>query len=118
MRSVWNSKKEWMMHRNRHIQTTLHIKGVGLVEVVTVTGLGRIIGKSRNTVLRYEQLNVFPMAPIMVGNIRYYPLSLARRLVPLVRKIPGNRKPDADLLVEIDRLFKDEKNKLLCQQKQ
>lgn len=103
------------MRQNKHIQTTLHIKGVGLVEVVTVTGLARIIGKSRNTVLRYEQQDVFPLAPIMVGTIRYYPLSLAKRLIPLVAKLPGNRKPDAELLVEIDRLFKDEKSKLLCQ---
>lgn len=105
------------MRQNRHIQTTLHIKGVGLVEVVTVTGLARIIGKSRNTVLRYEQSDVFPMAPITVGNNRYYPLTLARRLVPLVKKIPNGRKPDAELLVEINKLFKEERSKLLCQQK-
>lgn len=103
------------MRPNKHIQTTLHIKGVGLVEVVTVTGLARIIGKSRNTVLRYEQQDVFPLAPIRVGDNRYYPLSLAKRLAPLVAKLPGNRKPEAELLVEINRLFKDEKSKLLCQ---
>lgn len=103
------------MRQNKHIQTTLHIKGVGLVEVVTVTGLAHIIGKSRNTVLRYEHQDVFPLAPIMVGSNRYYPLSLAKRLVPLVAKLPGNRKPDAEVLVEIDRLFKEEKQKLICQ---
>lgn len=103
------------MRQNKHIQTTLHIKGVGLVEVVTVTGLARIIGKSRNTVLRYEQTEVFPMAPIMVRSNRYYPLSLARKLAPLVARLPINRKPDAELLVEINKLFKEEKSKLLCQ---
>lgn len=103
------------MRQNKHIHNTLHIKGVGLVEVVTVTGLARIIGKSRNTVLRYEQLEVFPLAPITVGNNRYYPLSLAKKLAPLVAKLPCNRKPDAELLVEINRLFKEEKSKLLCQ---
>lgn len=106
------------MHQNRHTQTTLSIKGVGLVDVVTVAGLARIIGKSKNTVLRYEQLDVFPLAPIMVGRNRYYPLTLARRLVPLVRNIPNGRKPDAELVTEINKLFKEEKSRLLCQQKQ
>ena len=106
------------MHRNRHVQTTLLIKGVGLVDAVTVTGLARIIGKSRNTILRYEKLDVFPLAPIMVGRNRYYPLTLARRLVPLVKDIPNGRKPDAELIMEINKLFKEEKCKLLCQQKQ
>lgn len=105
------------MHQNRHTQSTLYIKGVGLVEVVTVTGLARIVGKSRNTILRYEQLDVFPLAPIMVGNNRYYPLTLAKKLIPFVQKIPNGRKPNSELLVMIHKLFKEEKNKLLCQQK-
>lgn len=105
------------MHQNRHIQTTLRIRGVGLVEVVTVTGLARVIGKSRNTVLRYEKTDVLPVAPIMVGAKRYYPLSLARKLAPIISRLPINKKPDAELIVEINRLFKEEKNKLLCQQK-
>lgn len=105
------------MHQNRHIQTALHIKGVGIVDVVTVTGLAKIIGKSRDTVLRYERTDVLPMAPIMVGTRRYYPLSLARKLAPLIGRIPCNKKPDGDLIVEINKLFKEEKNKLLCQQK-
>lgn len=106
------------MRQNKHVQTTLRIKGVGIVDVVTIVGLARIIGKSRDSILRYEKSDVFPMAPIMVGAKRYYPLSLARRLVPLVARLPGNRKPDAELIVEINKLFKEEKNKLLCQQKQ
>ena len=106
------------MHQNKHVQTTLRIKGVGIVEVVTITGLARIVGKSRDSILRYEKADTFPMAPIMVGTKRYYPLSLAKRLAPLVARIPGNKKPDAGLIVEINKLFKEEKNKLLCQQKQ
>ena len=106
------------MRQSKHSQTILRIKGVGIVDVVTVTGLARIIGKSRDTVLRYERTDVFPMAPILVGTKRYYPLSLARRLVPLVARLPGNKKPDAELIVEINRLFKEEKSRLLCQQKQ
>lgn len=105
------------MHQNRHVQTTLNIKGVGLVEVVTVTGLARIVGKSRNTILRYEDTEVFPLAPIMLRNNRYYPISLAKRLIPLVGKIPNGKKPTAELLSEIYKVFKDEKRKLLCQQK-
>lgn len=92
------------------------IKGVGLVEVVTVEGLARIIGKSRNTVLRYERQGVFPPAFIRVGDRRYYPLSLAKGLVSVVSQLPTNRKPDANLIVEINRLFKSEKDKL-CQPK-
>lgn len=103
---------------NRHIHKILSIKGVGLVEVVTVKGLAQIVGKSKITILRYEKSDVFPLAPIMVGVDRYYPVSLAKRLVPLVRKIPNGRKPSAELIVEINRLFKEEKEKLLCQQKQ
>lgn len=105
------------MIQNKHLKTTLNIRGVGLVEVVTVTGLAQIVGKSRNTILRYEKMDIFPLAPIRVGNYRYYPTSLAKRLVPLVSKIPNGRKPDALLLVEIDKLFKEEKSKLICQQK-
>ena len=105
------------MPQNRHTNTILHIKGVGLVEVVTVAGLAQIVGKSKNTILRYERCDVLPLAPIMVGDRRFYPLTLAKRLIPLINKIPNGKKPDANLIVEINRLFKDEKNKLLCQQK-
>lgn len=105
------------MRQNKHIQTTLHIRGVGLVEVVTVTGLARIVGKSRNTILRYERLDVFPLAPIMVGKNRYYPLTLAKKLVPLVSNLTKGKKPDAELIVEINRLFNEEKSKLLCHQR-
>lgn len=106
------------MRRNSQTQTTLMVKGVGLVEVVTLLGLARIIGKSRTSVLRYEKTEVFPDAPIMVRSVRYYPLSLARRLVPLVAKIPPNKKPDVGLIVEINKVFKEEKEKLCQKQNQ
>ena len=105
------------MHQSKHSQTTLRIKGVGIVDVVTVAGLARVIGKSRNTVLRYENTDLFPIAPIMVGTKRYYPLSLARKLIPLVEKIANGRKPDAELIVMIHKLFKEEKGKL-CQKEE
>lgn len=104
------------MRQSKHVQTIIAVKGVGLVDVVTVTGLANIINKSRNSVLRYEKLGVFPMAPIMLGSKRYYPISLARKLAPIVSKFPGHKRPDDELIVEIDRLFKEEKDKL-CQQK-
>lgn len=104
------------MRRNKHTQTTLRIKGVGLVEVVTITGLAHIIGKSRTTILRYEREEIFPSAPIVVMRHRYYPLTLAKRLVPLVMKIPGYKKPDVELIVEINKVFKEEKSKLICRQ--
>lgn len=105
------------MHQSRHSQTTLHIKGIGIVDVVTVAGLARIVGKSRNTILRYENTDLFPLAPIMVGTKRYYPLSLARKLTPLVEKIPNGKKPSAELVVMIHKLFKEEREKL-CQKEE
>ena len=100
------------MRQSKHSQTTLRIKGVGIVDVVTVAGLARIVGKSRNTILRYENTDLFPIAPIMVGTKRYYPLSLAKRLAPLVEKIPNGKKPDAELITMIHKLFTEEKEKL------
>lgn len=85
-----------------------------MVEVVSISGLAKIINRSRDTILRYERTDVFPLAPILKGNYRYYPISLAKRLVPLVNKIPRNKKVDAIVLAEICKLFKEEKDKL-CQ---
>lgn len=116
MHLVLNLKNACTMPRNRHTHTILKIKGVGLVEVVTVAGLAEMVGKSRITILRYEQAEVFPPAPIRVGSTRYYPLSLARKLVPLVAGFAKNKKPSAETIVEINTIFKEERNKL-CQQK-
>lgn len=100
--------------KNSQTQAVLSIKGVGMVEAVTLLGLARIINKSRTSILRYEKSGVFPDSPIMVRSNRYYPLSLAERLVPLVAKLPPHKKPDAALIVEINKVFKEEKSKL-CQ---
>lgn len=116
MRLVLNLKIEWMLRKKRNLQTTLRVNGV-IFDAVTITGLARILGKSKDTILRYESLDIFPLAPVMKGNVRYYPISLARRLVPLVNRFPCNRTPNAELIVEVNKLFKEEKNKLLCQQK-
>ena len=82
-----------------------------LVEAVSAEGLCRIIGKTKQTLMRYESVGIFPLAPIIYGkmNSRYYPISLAKRLVPLVRAIPLNRKIASELQFKIHKLFKDEK---------
>lgn len=82
-----------------------------MVEAVTVSGLAEIIGKSRNTVLRYERNGVFPQAPLMLGQLRYYPLSLAKKLVPVVEKLPLHKKPEPELVILINKLFKEERDK-------
>ena len=99
------------MHRKK-CSTTLMIKGVGLVAVVSVTGLARILGKSRLTVLRYEAKDVFPEAPIKVNGNRFYPLTLANRLVPLVRAFPLNAPPSAEMVAKVNQVFNEEIEKL------
>jgi hypothetical protein len=89
--------------------------GDRLVECCTIKGLADILGKSRDSVSRYEELSYFQDAPLRLGSYRYYPVSLAKRLKPLVAKFPSNRPPSAELLVEINKVFNDERNKL-CQQ--
>lgn len=82
-----------------------------MVEAVSVAGLAKMVGKSRDTILRYERNEVFPTAPIMKGQLRYYPLSLIRKLVPLVAQIPSHKKPEPELIVEINKVFKEERDK-------
>lgn len=97
-------------NRRRSKQTTLIVRGK-MVDVVSVSGLAHIIGKSRDTVLRYERKDVFPPAPILKGSYRYYPVSLARKLVPLVEKLPLHKKAEPELISEINKLFKEEREK-------
>lgn len=89
------------------------MRGV-LIEAHSVTGLARIVGKSRDTILRYEEKGIFPPAPIMFGVVRYYPDDLCKELIPLVKKIPTNKVISAKLIAEIHKLFKTQKEKL-CQ---
>ena len=96
----------------RKCSTQLMIKGVGIVAVTSVTGLARILGKSRITILRYEDKGVFQDAPIKVGPNRYYPLSLANRLVPIVKMFPLNAPPSAELVAKVNQIFNEEKEKL------
>ena len=89
--------------------------GDRLVECCTIKGLADILGKSRDTISRYETLGYFPLAPLRVGSYRYYPVTLANRLKPIVAKFPINKPPSAELRVEVNRVFNEERNKL-CQQ--
>lgn len=89
------------------------VNGV-IVEAVSIKGLADMVGKSRATILRYERTGVFPAAPLRFKNVRYYPISLAKSLVDLVERIPGYKKPEQSLLVEINKVFNVERNKL-CQ---
>ena len=97
-----------MMSKNLSIR--LNVNGV-LVDAVTITGLGRIVGKSRNTLLRYERIGVFPPAPLVVGTYRYYPISLVKSLAPIVEELPLNTKPSAEVLAKINLVFKQEVQK-------
>lgn len=97
----------------RSLETTIKYKDK-LFSAVTVSGLARILGKSRNTILRYERTGVFPIAPFKLGVNRYYPKALALRLRPLVNRLPQHTKPSAELLAEIALAFKEET--LKCQE--
>lgn len=101
------------MKSNRNLESLISYKGKAFT-AVTVSGLANIVGKSRDTILRYERTGVFPMAPFRLGVFRYYPKSLAIRLRPLVARIPGHTKPSAELLAEISLAFKEEVAK--CQE--
>ena len=87
------------------------INGV-IVEALTVKELADVLGKARNTLLNYERVGIFPNAPIRYRDVRYYPISLAEALVPLVAKIPRHKKIDQSLVVEINKVFNDERKKL------
>lgn len=98
------------MKRKRSKQTTLNIKGK-LCTAVTIAGLAEILGKSVDSIRRYEKLQVFPKAPFMAGEVRYYPVSLAKRLQPIVDKFKSNKSPDAETIAKINQLFKEERSK-------
>lgn len=94
----------------RNKKSRLQVNGV-LVEAVTVAGLGEIIGRSRDTILRYERNGTFPPAPLICNGYRYYPVPFAYELAKLVKKMPLSKAPDAKTVVSINKLFKKEKDK-------
>jgi hypothetical protein len=99
-----------MGKRKRSKQTTLNVKGV-LVTAVTVTGLAEMLGKSADTIRRYERQEIFPTSPLKIGNVRYYPLSLVKELKPIVDSFSPNRPPDAEVVSKINLLFNNERDR-------
>ena len=91
----------------RKFSKRVALKGT-VVEVVTISGLGEIVGKSRTTLLRYIRTGVLPEAPFTLNGYRYYSVELARKLKPIIQRLPLNTKPSAEDLVQINSLFKEE----------
>ena len=86
-----------------------------IVECVTVSGLALIVGKSRRTIIRYEDTGVLPKAIIVYEGTRYYPVELAKALAPAIRALPGNTRPSAEQLARINLIFKQERDKYATQ---
>lgn len=102
-----------MSNRKRNLVKRLSVNG-NIIDATTIKGLADIVGKSRDSISRYEELGYIPSAPIVFKSYRYYPLTLCHRLKPIIQKFPPNRPPDAELLVCINQIFNDERSKL-CQ---
>ena len=96
--------------RRRSKQTTLQI-GDRIVIAVTIGGLAEAIGKSTDTIRRYEKTGIFPKAPLMGGQIRYYPLTLVEGLVPIMKNFRSGVTPKAEDIVKINALFNEERIK-------
>ena len=97
-----------MSRKRRSKKATLHIAG-RVVTATTIAGLAEAVGKSTDTIRRYERMDIFPTAPLKAGEVRYYPMRLVEALVPIVKKFGPGRKPDPDLIVEINQLFSKER---------
>lgn len=100
------------MKWSRKCKVTLSINGK-IEEVVSVTGLSRIVGKSTDTLRRYEREGIFPQAPIYIKGCRYYPVTFAKKLSELVSEIPNGKKLGEELQDQITTLFAKEKER--CQ---
>lgn len=104
------------MKSKRRLSAILNVGGV-LVECTTIQGLANIVGKSKDTMLRYEELGYLPMAPLKKGIVRYYPVSLCKALAPIIKGFPTNRPPKAESIVKINQLFNEERARLCQNQK-
>lgn len=82
-----------------------------IVECVTLSGLGLIVGKSRRTLVRYEATGILPKAIIVYQDVRYYPVALAEALAPVIKELPGNTRPSAEQLAKINLIFRTEREK-------
>lgn len=95
--------------------------GDSLTYIITIKDLALIVNKSRNSILRYEAKGVFPPAPIRIGTSRYYRVEFCEKLCEYVDQFEGSIRPSAELIVQINQLFKEEREFLqensirLCQ---
>ena len=92
------------------LETTLKV-GNQIVTAVSVSGFAKVVGKSRNTILRYERNGILPQAIFFVWGHRYYPKSLAVEVAPLIQKLPLNTKPPQEIISQINLLFTKEREK-------
>lgn len=79
-----------------------------IVEVTTISGLAEIVGRTRPTILRWEKDDILPPAPFTLGRYRYYPLSYCKEVAKIVAQFSGNRTPDASLVTQLNKLYKEE----------
>ena len=82
-----------------------------LVTCVTISGFAKELGVTPHTVRRYEERGVIPLAPITYNRVRYYPLSIVRRVKPIICNFPQHTKPDSDDIAKIHLIFKEEREK-------
>ena len=85
--------------------------GGQVIEVTSVSGFAYMGGKSVCTIKRYERQEILPGAVLYIDDVRYYPVNFVRKIAPLIAKIPGNVKCPAELRVELNRLFAEERSK-------
>lgn len=82
-----------------------------IVEVCTIKGLATIVGKSVDTIKRYERTDILPPAIFLHNSVRYYPVAFCHQLRLLIDRIPVNKPCPAELKVEITKLFNEERSK-------
>lgn len=102
--------------RKRTLVKRLKVNG-NLIEATTIKGFADIVGKSKDSIARYEELGYIPSAPLIVGTYRYYPVTLCNRLRPLIQQFPPNKPPHAELIIQINQTFSEERNRLCQNQK-
>lgn len=99
-----------MSKKVRSKEATLKLGG-RIVTVVSIAGFAEMVGKSVHTLKEYERKDVLPNAPIINGNIRYYPVELVKAVKPIIEGFPLNKAPNTEDLIMIIKLFNEERSK-------
>ena len=92
-------------YKGRSKQKTFTVNGK-IVKAVSIAGLAEYLGKSKDTLLRYEKKDFLPPSPLLVKGCRYYPLSMLQELRNYVDTFPSNRPPSPEVITGINKLFK------------